>query len=404
MRNKHLLSIAALLSGSACAGLLAQKPNILFIVAEDASLDFGCYGNSLVSTPNIDKLASQGARFNNAYTTYSVCSPSRGSILTGLYPHQNGQIGLATHKYRMFPGVKTLPVYMRELGYRTGCLGKIHVNPEGEISFDYWKIRSFNFQKRNLPNYAVRAGEFINESDQPFLLMVNLPDSHSPFQRQVEGMPSTLVEVEQVKESLASVGINSDRIREHTTNYYNCINRLDECVGMLLDVLKKSRKYDNTIIIFISDHGAQFSRMKQTNYEGGLRIPAIIKWASLIPAGDVRNELVSVIDLLPTFIDIAGGGKASELPGESLLNLWGKGASVKWRRYLFAGGMGCYPEVHYPCRSVRDQRYKLILNVNHGKENPCMMLYDNGARHYYTGTKLDELKNAPKIVKDSYNT
>ena len=94
--------------------IFKTKPNILLIVSEDNGADLGCYGNKEVKTPVLDKLASEGVLFENAYVTYSVCSPSRGTIFTGLYPHQNGQIGLATHKYRMYQSFKTLPVYLKE--------------------------------------------------------------------------------------------------------------------------------------------------------------------------------------------------------------------------------------------------------------------------------------------------
>jgi hypothetical protein len=92
----------------------SELPNVLLIVSEDHGQDLGCYGNNVVKTPNIDFLASEGVRFNNAYTTYSVCSPSRSSIITGLYPHQNGQMGLASCSFRMYDGIKTLPKYLRE--------------------------------------------------------------------------------------------------------------------------------------------------------------------------------------------------------------------------------------------------------------------------------------------------
>jgi len=163
------------------------QPNILLIVSEDNGPDLGCYGNKDVYTPNLDKLASDGILFQNAFVTYSVCSPARGSIFTGLYPHQNGQIGLATHKFRMYESFKTLPVYLKEQGYRTGCLGKIHVNPESAIPFDFHPIRSSNFAKKNLPEYAQEAGKFISESESPYFLMVNFPDAHYPLQKQIEG-------------------------------------------------------------------------------------------------------------------------------------------------------------------------------------------------------------------------
>lgn len=247
MRKKMFLigSMGVVLAANALGVNDGQKPNILFIVAEDASPDLGCYGNKVVHTPHIDRLAAEGSRFINAYATYSVSSPSRGSIFTGLYPHQNGQMGLATHKYEMFPGMKTLPVYMKELGYRTGCLGKIHVNPENNIPFDYWDIRSSNFAKKGLHLYAEKAKDFIESSSEPFFLQVNFPDAHFPIQKQVEGRPSVVVEPEDVTQEIPFIGVSSEHIRLNTANYYNCMNRLDESVGMLIEALEKTGKADN---------------------------------------------------------------------------------------------------------------------------------------------------------------
>ena len=270
--------ILAILSMVSCKTPVDEgKPNILLIVSEDNGPDLGCYGNPYVSTPNLDRLAEGGVLFENAFVTYSVCSPSRSTIFTGLYPHQNGQIGLATHKYRMHQSYKSIPVYLKEAGYRTGCLGKIHVNPESAISFDFHPIKSSNFSKRNLPSYAMHADTFINTSDEPFFLMVNFPDAHYPVQKQVEGLPVHPLEPEDV-ESIPFIGADSRRLREFTANYYNCMNRLDAAVGMLLEKLETSGKAENTIILYLGDHGAQFSRGKCSNYEAALRVPFIIKW------------------------------------------------------------------------------------------------------------------------------
>ncbi len=387
---------------STSLGAQAEKPNILFIVAEDASLDFGCYGNKIVDTPHIDNLAAEGVRFAKAYTSYSVSSPSRGSILTGLYPHQNGQMGLATHRYQMFPGTKTLPKYMKELGYRTGNIGKLHVNPESEVPFDYWEIRGSNFAKKNLPAYAEKAKEFINSSEEPFYLQVNFPDSHGPFQRLVEGLPKKLIAPEDITESLSFVGTISPRLKEYTANYYNCINRLDDSVGMLLEALEETGKADNTIIIFISDHGAQFSRGKVTNYEGGLKIPFILRYPDKEKAGTVRDELVSVIDLLPTFIDIAGGQKPETLPGKSITALVER--NIPWRKYLFAGGLGSYPTNTFPKRSVRDERFKLIVNDFSPADNPGYACYVKAKSAYAAGATLEDIKKAPQHVQKAYAT
>ena len=295
-----------------------NQPNILLIVSEDNGPDLGCYGVKEVKSPNIDALAANGVLFENAFVTYAVCSPSRSTIFTGLYPHQNGQIGLATHKFRMYEDVKTLPVYLKEAGYRTGCLGKIHVNPESLLPFDFHPIKSSNFSKKRLPDYAKEAAKFINQSDAPFFLMVNFPDAHFPLQKQVEGLPANPINGEDLTQTIPFVGADSERLREFTANYYNSMMRLDESVGMLLDSLNASGKRKETIIIYLGDHGAQFSRGKCSNYEAGLRVPFIVNYPKEI-AGNRRNDkLVSSIDLLPTILEMAICKIPKELLGISL--------------------------------------------------------------------------------------
>ena len=132
------------------------KPNVLLIISEDNGPELGCYGDPFAITPNLDRLAQQGVRFKTAYVTQSVCSPSRGSILTGLYPHQNGQIGLATHQFAMFKEWPTTYSLLKKAGYRTGMIGKLHVNPEETVEkwIDFRAIKGANFGKKNLGDYA----------------------------------------------------------------------------------------------------------------------------------------------------------------------------------------------------------------------------------------------------------
>ena len=169
-----------------------DRPNILLIVSEDNSQDLGCYGNSIVHTPNLDRLAENGVRFTNAYVTTSVCSPCRSSIFTGLYAHQNGHFGWASQYYTLFDGIKVLPNYLEEVGYRTGIIGKRAVNPIERFNFDFREIPGSNFQKRNMLEYAFNAKKFVGENDanEPYFLMVNFPDAHLPFQNDVERLPT----------------------------------------------------------------------------------------------------------------------------------------------------------------------------------------------------------------------
>lgn len=380
----------------------SARPNILLIVSEDNGADLGCYGNSIVHTPNLDRLAENGVRFNNAYVSNSVCSPSRGSIFTGLFPHQNGQIGWATHHYALYDGIKVLPQYLKEAGYRTGCIGKIHVNPEERFNFDFRAIPGSNFAKLNMPDYAANAQKFIqdNNSDAPYFLMVNYPDAHLPFQHQVEGLPSVKVDPDKITNTLPFVGVNNERLREQTEIYYNCMNRLDESVGMLLDSIGD---LSNTVIIYISDHGAQFSRGKLTNYEGGLKIPFLVQWEEEIEVKNiVREELVSTVDILPTILELAGEKVPGGLPGRSILGLLQSDQDLpEWRDYLGADGEGESPVFYYPRRSIRGERYKLIHNIDVGREKfPAYTAYTDSG--FNSGANLDEIQASEDKVRDAY--
>ncbi len=405
--NPLLLGLSCLLALGACNSQVQKKespkPNILLIISEDNGPDLGCYGNKSVHTPVLDSLVNSGVKFENAFVTYSVCSPSRSTIFTGLYPHQNGQIGLATHKYRMHQDFKTLPVYLKEEGYRTGCLGKIHVNPESAIPFDYWGIRSANFAKKKLFRYAQYAKKFATESDEPFFLMVNFPDAHFPVQKQVEGLPTTVVEQSDIESSLPYVGITSDRLKEYTANYYNCMNRLDESVGMLMDSLRTTGKLDNTIIIYMGDHGAQFSRGKCSNYEGALKVPLAVSWPNKVKAGQVKSELISSIDLLPSILDAAGISKPDSLPGVSYLPLCTGNKSYEKRNYVFADGEGSAPFFFFPRRSARGKRFKLIHNLVR-RENPHVKFYQAQQGHFAGGTSLAEMVLADSLWTKTYQT
>ena len=378
--------------------------NVLLIVSEDNGPDLGCYNNPYVTTPHLDELAAKGVLFENAFVSYSVCSPSRSTIYTGLYPHQNGQMGLATHKYLMHEPFKTLPVYLKEAGYRTGCLGKIHVNPQDLIPFDFHPIKSSNFAKKDLPAYAMQAYTFMNASDDPFFLMVNFPDAHYPVQRQVEGLPENPLDADDV-EPIPFVGADSDRLREFTANYYNCMNRLDASVGMLLEKLEASGKADQTIVLYMGDHGAQFSRGKCSNYEAALRIPFIVHWPGKPGNGRRTSELVSVIDLLPTILDVTGVQIPATLPGKSLVPLLINEENALGHEYIFADGSGSAAFFYFPKRSVRDDRYKLIYNMLEGRENPKFMQYaEQLGAHFAGGTKISEIESSSPEVQRAYKT
>ena len=344
-------------------------PNILLIISEDNGQELGCYGNRYVRTPVLDRLADDGVRFHNAYVPQAGCSQSRAAYLTGLYPHQNGQIGLATWKFRMYNDKQpNLVRSLHDAGYRTGIIGKLHVNPAKAFPFDMQKIPSSNFNRKELDRYAIEAADFFKRSSQPFFLTVNYPDAHRPFIDQVAGIPTEPLTGKDV-EAIDYFGIDSPQLRTETANYYNCMNRLDHVVGELLEQLQESGKADQTLVVYFGDHGADLLRGKRTSYEGGLRVPLIIRWPGNTQPGIVRNELVSTLDLMPTLLQAAGIKVPDGLAGRSLKPLLRQGDS-EWRDYLFTEYHLHSAHNFYPQRTVRDLRYKLIQNLLPGQVNP----------------------------------
>jgi len=248
-----------------------------------------------------------------------MCSPGRASILTGLYPHENGQIGLQTHKYRMFDGIDTLPTLLHESGYRTGRLGKLHIDPEESFTFDM-ENDPWGFDTRDVYTRAANAREFLTEDDGPFFLMVNYRDAHTPWIDQYDGLPEDPLTGVDVSVP-PSVGIQTDRLSDHAAGYYNCLQRVDTGIGLLLDALESTDQAEETLVIYTADHGAQFSRGKMTCYELGIRLPLIIRWPGETEPGTVRTELTSQIDVMPTILDAADVPIPSDATGKSLRSL-----------------------------------------------------------------------------------
>ena len=380
--------------------LCAERPNILLIVSEDNGPELGCYGNDYVTTPVLDRLAAEGVRFSQAYVPQAGCSQSRAAFLTGLYPHQNGQIGLATWKFRLYHGeTPNLVRALKTAGYRTGIIGKLHVNPASAFPFDVAALSSSNFGRKHLEQYAIEARRFIEESEKPFFLSVNYPDAHRPFLSSVNGVPESPLKGDDV-DPLPYMGLDSPQLRQQTADYYNCMNRLDSMVGELLEALEQSGKSDETLVVYLGDHGADLLRGKRTSYEGGVRVPMIFKWPRSF-ADEFRNRtvdaLVSSIDLMPTLLQVAEAPLVSGLAGQSLIPLL-ENESVKWRRYLFTEYHLHSAHNYYPQRTVRDERYKLIWNLLPGEVNPGFS---------FTKTKFfeglsDVIDKAPSEIQRAY--
>lgn len=380
-----------------------QRPNILLITSDDHGPHLSCYGDQYIKTPNLDAIANNGILFRNAYITAAVCSPSRSSILTGLYPHQTGHLGLTTHGFRFVGEVTTIYQQMKEAGYRTGMLGKLHVEPESFFPIDYWPLKSPNYEKKDMARYANFASEFMNQSEEPFFLMVNFPDPHWPFIDVVEGRPVSPVKPDEVT-SFPYIGMDNERIRKYSTAIYNGILRLDECIGELMAKLKASGKLENTLVIFLSDHGDEMAKGKFDVYEAATNVPFLVSWPKQLPKGVQSNALISSIDIVPTILDAAGISSVPKgVTGKSLLPVCKK-PNMKFRDYLFTEKNCTQVDMYYPRRAVRDKRYKLIYSLLDEKQNMVAMRYMSaGPNSPIAGSaNHQELKNAPDSIKKMY--
>jgi N-sulfoglucosamine sulfohydrolase len=381
-----------------------EPVNVLLIISEDNGQHLGCYGDPNIATPHIDRLASEGVRFENAHTTQAVCSPGRASIFTGLYPHQCGQIGLATHNYAQYEAFPNLFSLLKEHGLRTGLIGKLHVNPESDFPMDMWwnDPQFISFSNRDVRKMAQVADAFITESADPFFLTVAYPDAHLPLLRQQCGIPEVPYEAGDVT-VLPQVEVDSPRLRQHTADYYNCMSRLDTAVGLLLDALDRSGKAEDTLVIFTTDHGAQFSRGKACCYEGGLRVPHIVRWPGVSATGTVREELVSHVDILPSITD-ALGLPTPKGAGRSQVPLWKGETTSHWRTHVCAEWTGANPPCYYPQRSIRSARYKLIVNYLADRSNPNAMLYSGPGQLWEPGATVEEIAASADHVQSAYAT
>lgn len=382
------------------------QPNILMLVSEDHGPELGIYGDPFARTPVLDRLGMQGVVFDRAYVTQAGCSPARSSLMTGLYPHQNGQIGLSTHGFRLYNDdeMLLLPNALKEVGYRTGIVGKLHVEPETKFDFDMM-LDGDSFQDRDVRMIADNAMRFLEETDsgKPFFLSVNYADVHRPyigdFVQQADGLPENPHKLGEV-DILPHIGFYEELQMEKTIGYYNSIERLDAGIGILLDKLEEAGQLENTIIVFLADHGPDKVRGKRTVFEFGTRVPLIIHWGDQIKPNQRRHELVSINDFVPTFLELAGVPVPEVLPGRSLLPLL-YDQDTEWREYLFTEYHTHSPHNLYPQRTVRNDRFKLIHNLHHGQFNPgYAFTFDRiyNSREYIEGI----IAKAPIRVQNSY--
>ena len=343
------LLILMLTAQGAVADEESTQPNIVVFVADDAGWkDSSVYGNPRVRTPNIQRLADTGMTFSRAFVTSPQCSPSRASMLTGLYPHQTG----AEDLHEPIPAdVTILPAYLREEGYFTGSMLKQHIGRAASRQFEWYSARLGRFEA-----FLDRAGE------RPFFLWVGFMDPHRPYLRDTIAEPHDPADV-RVPAHLA----DTPETRREIALYYDEITRMDGWIGRFLDTLEARGLRENTIVIYLSDNGWPFPRAKGSLYDAGMRTPYIWSWPDVVESGTRREGIASTIDLAPTLLDAAGAEIPADMEGESIVGVLRGGESPdgrgsgEGRKAAFSQRNWHGTEDHI--RAVRTERFKLIINT-----------------------------------------
>ena len=398
-RFRFTILLASLIFLNACLG--AAPKNIVVFITDDQSPTMGCYGDTSARTPHMDRLAAEGTMFTRAFCTTASCSASRSVVLTGLHNHANGHYGHlhSYHKFSSYPWVQTLPVLLAKKGYRTARIGKHHNGPEEVYHFE----TKLPGNSRSPVEMADNCEAFINADDaKPFFLYFATSDPHrgGGFAEELPHRPDRFGNLPDkgaypgIKEEFYSAEEvtvppflpDTPTCRAELAQYYQSVARIDQGLGRLVKILKDAGKYEDTLILFTSDHGMAFPGGKTTVYEGGLRVPLIVRNPYATKTGVVSDSMISFIDLTPTLLDFAGGLDRKTRSTQLASRTRGRGRNAKQVPYRFHGrsflpvleqeraegwdvihASHTFHEIqmYYPMRVVRDREWKLIWNIAH---------------------------------------
>lgn len=337
-----------------------HNANVLMITCHDLGRHIGCYGINTVHTDNIDGLAKKGICFQNYFSTDCVCSPSRGSILTGRYPQANGLMGL-THQpweWSFKKGEKHVAAILREAGYETTLVGLQHVTSGDPGSLGYQHVLS---QERKADTTVQATKELLQKAgkqDRPFFIKVGFFEVHRPFTVGTDTekgvfIPHYLKDTPEIHEDLA--------------RFQGTIRFFDTCLGEILGALGKSNVAENTLVIFTSDHGIPYPGAKWCLYDPGIETPLIMyQPGTALEGGKVFPQLMSNVDFLPTLLDILGVDIPPSLQGYSFKEVIEGTKTDPPRNEIFAQRIS-HALRDNTSRTVRTTRYKLIRYFEPGR-------------------------------------
>ncbi|APU11041.1 heparan N-sulfatase [Cellulophaga lytica] len=359
-----------------------SSPNIILFVADDHGIDaLGAYGNKVIQTPNLDKLAAEGTKYTNAYCTSASCAASRSVILTGKFGHATGSYGHVHdyHHFSTYDSITSLPILLSNAGYETARIGKYHVAPE--------KVYHFNTvleaNPRNTVEMANKCASVL-KSDKPFFLYFCTDDPHrgQPFTPEEWDTPNSFGNKKEGYKNVETVTYNPDNVlvpsflpdtkqtREEIAQYYQSISRIDQGFGKLMAMLKAEGKDKNTVVIYISDNGMAFPGAKTSVHEPGIKLPCIVKDPSVAETGITSKAMISWVDLTPTILDMAKVNyNKNKFHGSSFKPTIGKKEAKDFNE-IYASHTFHEITMYYPMRVVRSNNYKLIWNIAYRLEYP----------------------------------
>lgn len=363
----------------ASVALAADRPNILWLIAEDFSPHLGCYGTREVWTPNLDRLAAEGVRYTHFFTTAPVCSASRSAFMTGMYQTTIGAHNHRSHRddgYELPDGVRVLTDWLRQAGYFTANIREL----PPELGFRGTGKTDWNFTYRGQAFDSDRWSDL--KEHQPFYAQVNFQETHRAFRAPKRADPAQV--------EIPPYYPDHPVVREDWAQYLDAASELDRKVGLLLRQLEADGLADSTIVMFFADHGQAHVRGKQFCYDSGLRVPLIIRWPARFPPppqitpGSVDARLLMAIDLAPTVLALAGLTPLPPMQGAVFL---GPQAAPP-RKYVFGARDRC-DETVFRFRTVRTERYRYIRNFT--PERPFLQKNEYKERQYPVWNLLKEL-------------
>ena len=383
----YILLISLLYFNPFYAQQESKTPNIVFYLSDDQDLlDYGVYGNPNVQTSNADLLASQGMKFSNFYTGQAICAPSRSQIFTGMYPVKNGC--MANH-IGVKPDIKSITSLLKQSGYEVVLAGKSHVKPNKVFDWTHYFPKINN---RYLP--LEQIDDYLKNVNNPFCLIIASDYPHGPY-------PQTS---NYSKADIFKLPYDPSYIGNHKPGYYQNIQDDNDQLGQVLNMVDNYGLKENTMFIYASDHGLSG---KWSLKEQGLRVPFIVRWPAKVKPNTTSKTLLTLVDVLPTILEVSNTEIPSEIDGKSFLETL-NGSKMKIHDYVF--GVSTRQNIReckiFPSRMIRGNRYKLIRNFN-SVEVVNSNLGDNPVINEFAKIGAESFPNVPyeelyDLEKDPY--